>query len=371
MELRKNRNLIKKPIIRRQTDFNDKKPITYSRIYVSDEELLSIKKSVTENDNTGILIEPSKHFIDKFEFSKKSSNALTDNKVSNEHQETSVSENLKTNKNSETNKKSIKVTKTNIHKSHRQRLKNQFLENGISSLTDIQKLELLLFFSIPQKDTNPIAHELLDTFKNLKNVLNASTDKLMEVNGIKENSATLIKLVNDLINYSSLPTLYDGTITSVIEAKEFCTNLYKGINVEQFYVICLTKSNKVKDIKMIKSGSADEVNVQIRDITQFALDSKCNRIIISHNHPHDNNSMSDEDCAFTYSVICSCILNSIEIVDHIIVGTSKTYSMASQNVLQKLKERAVNTIQIPRDKMTQLSILSKDYDISDKLSKLN
>ena len=51
-----------------------------------------------------------------------------------------------------------KPKKSNIHKDHRSRLKNQFIENGIDTLTDIQKLELLLFYSIPQKDTNPIAH---------------------------------------------------------------------------------------------------------------------------------------------------------------------------------------------------------------------
>ena len=36
--------------------------------------------------------------------------------------------------------------KQSIHKDHRSRLKNQFIQNGIDALTDVQKLELLLFF---------------------------------------------------------------------------------------------------------------------------------------------------------------------------------------------------------------------------------
>ena len=34
---------------------------------------------------------------------------------------------------------------TSIHKDHRKRLKNRYLENGLDSFTDIQMLELLLF----------------------------------------------------------------------------------------------------------------------------------------------------------------------------------------------------------------------------------
>ena len=51
-----------------------------------------------------------------------------------------------------------------IHKGHRERLKQRFLEDGLDNFTDIQVLELLLFYAIPMKDTNPIAHALLDYF---------------------------------------------------------------------------------------------------------------------------------------------------------------------------------------------------------------
>ena len=60
-----------------------------------------------------------------------------------------------------------------IHDGHRQRLKQRFLEEGLESFTDIQVLELLLFFSVPRQDTNPIAHALLDHFGSLYQVLEA------------------------------------------------------------------------------------------------------------------------------------------------------------------------------------------------------
>ena len=44
-----------------------------------------------------------------------------------------------------------------IHDGHRQRLKTRFLEEGLDGFTQIQALELLLFYCIPRKDTNPIS----------------------------------------------------------------------------------------------------------------------------------------------------------------------------------------------------------------------
>lgn len=250
----------------------------------------------------------------------------------------------------------------NIHKDHRSRLKSKFVEHGIEPLTDVQKLELLLFYAIPQKDTNPLAHELILTFGSLKNVLKADYNQLIKVNGIKDNAATLISLVNSMLNYAERPN-DQSKLSSTSVAKNFVSKFYFNVSVEQFYVICLTKSNEVIKSFMIKSGTADEVDVQIRTITQVALDSKCNKIIISHNHPQGKAEMSDEDLAFTYSIVCSCMLNSIEVVDHIIVGTDKTISLQEQHVLQKIKERALSTIQIPRDKKIFLSSLSENYII--------
>ena len=76
--------------------------------------------------------------------------------------------------------------------------------------------------------------------------------------------------------------------------------------------------------------------------------------------------MSDEDCRFTYGLLCSCLLNSIEILDHIIVGIDKTISISEQHILQKLKEHAIKTIQISPDKLNTIAEGSKPYVIDEE-----
>lgn len=252
----------------------------------------------------------------------------------------------------------------NIHKDHRMRLKTQFLENGINSMTEVQILELLLFYSIPQKDTNPLAHKLLKEFTSIKGVLSAPTEELMNVVGIKQNSATLLKLVHGLINYTSVPK-GAKVINTTFDAKDYCQKLFHGIDVEQFYVICLSKENEVKKMKMIALGTMDEISLQIRNITEFVLLSRCNRIVICHNHPSGKGRVSDEDMSFTYSLLCSCLLNSIDILDHVIVGTNRTISMNEQGMLQSMKQRAFNTLQLSGDQKLIISASSKKFVTSD------
>ena len=251
--------------------------------------------------------------------------------------------------------------KNNIHKDHRSRLKSQFVENGVDTLTDIQKLELLLFYAIPQKDTNPIAHALISTFGSLTNVFLADYSSLLKVPGVKENTATLIRFVGAMLNYCERSKTDELVIDASAKAKDFATSYHKNVPVEQFYVYCLTASNKVQKAVLINSGTASSVDVQIRDITQAAIEYKCDRIIVSHNHPNGKAAMSDQDCRFTYSLMCSCLLNNIELLDHIIVGKDKAISLLEHGVIENLRERAANTIQIAPEIRRSLSEVQKSY----------
>lgn len=250
---------------------------------------------------------------------------------------------------------------TNIHSGHRARLKQQFLDNGIESLTDIQKLELLLFYAIPQKDTNPIAHNLLNQFGSLKNVIEADYNVLMEVDGIKENSALLIKFIKSLAGFYQKPEYNNQYIISTETALLYVRNLLQGADVEEFYVICLSKNGLVRKYVLINRGSKDEVKIQIRTITQIAIENKTNRIVVCHNHPDGPAEFSDDDYKFTYSLLCSCMLNSIDLLDHIVVGTDRVRSMHENFAMEKLKDKAKNNVQLSKETELFLSASTREY----------
>lgn len=260
----------------------------------------------------------------------------------------------------ETKKTAMKNSKPAIHVGHRERLKNQYLVNGINSMTEIQQLELLLFYAIPQKDTNPIAHNLLNKFGSIKGVLGANVRDLCTVDGIKENTATYLKVISNMATVCSLPK--PGIkIRGTNDTKDFCKKFYVGVNLEQFHVICLNTNNQVIGTKLIKAGTVDQINVNIRDITEFAMTMNSDRIIVSHNHPDGKGLPSDEDLRFTYSLVCSCLLNSICLVDHIVVGTDRTFSMDEHLIIEKLADRAFDKVVVTKDLLTFLSSTKEKY----------
>ena len=78
---------------------------------------------------------------------------------------------------------------------HRDRLRQRFREGGHAALQDYELLELLLFKSIPRKDTKPLARALLDTFGDFNRVLAAPPERLLQVNGVGEQVITDLKVV--------------------------------------------------------------------------------------------------------------------------------------------------------------------------------
>lgn len=85
-----------------------------------------------------------------------------------------------------------------VHKGHRQRMKRRFLEHGLDNFDDVNVLELLLFYADPRRDTNPLAHALLDQFGSLAGVLEAAPGDLEKIPGIGENAATLLRLIPEV-----------------------------------------------------------------------------------------------------------------------------------------------------------------------------
>ena len=72
----------------------------------------------------------------------------------------------------------------NIHQGHREKMRQRFLKSGLESFADHEALELLLYYAIPRRDTNPIAHRLMERYGSLTAVLSAPAEDLKKVEGI-------------------------------------------------------------------------------------------------------------------------------------------------------------------------------------------
>lgn len=215
-----------------------------------------------------------------------------------------------------------------IHDGHRARLKKQFADNGLDSFNDHKILELLLFYSIPRQDTNPVAHELINHFGSLEAVFDATEDELMKVSGVGENTATLIRLIPAISRRCAVNATQNCVeIKSTEDAGAYLVPRFLYERDEVFLAICLDARGRILCCRELARGVVNNTDVSIRRITELALAKNAAGIIIAHNHTGGFALPSTEDEFATDSIKKSLKRINIELVDHIIVAGDDYISM--------------------------------------------
>lgn len=222
-----------------------------------------------------------------------------------------------------------------MHSGHRQRLRERFLKHGLTGFSEYQVLEFLLFFSVVRKDTNPIAHKLIDTFGSLQGVLDADYYDLMEVGGISEVSASLITLHREMFKYLETNNPSTKRLTNVFEAGEFCCRYFAHHVDEALIMIVLDSQRNIKAVEVISEGNEMQTAFYPRKIMKYALRHKGCSIIISHNHPDKNPTPSNNDVYNTNRLIVSLRDFGIDLIDHIVCGGSRFVSMSDRGYIKE------------------------------------
>lgn len=217
--------------------------------------------------------------------------------------------------------------KKNVHQGHRQRLRNLVTKSGLNGMPEHQVLEYMLSFVVPQKDTNVIAHKLIDKFGSIAGVLEANQASLAETDGIGEVVAHFLANFRNMFSYYQTSKVKDvAVIHNSREAYIYLQAYLKYQLTEMVYILGLdTKSNLVFT-ERLSTGSANRTDASIRKITELVVHHKVHNIIVAHNHPNGICVPSVEDDEFTKSLLCAMTINDVHVLDHIIVNNTDFYS---------------------------------------------
>ena len=133
-----------------------------------------------------------------------------------------------------------------IHKEHRRRMKDRFLRQGLDGFTDVQALEFLLFFCIPQGDTNDLAHVLINRFGSLSQVLDTPEEELKKVDGIGDHSAIFLQLMNQMARYYLVNKAQQERILPTIEdCARYLQPYFHGRMKETVFLLSLDAKCKI------------------------------------------------------------------------------------------------------------------------------
>ena len=220
------------------------------------------------------------------------------------------------------------------HDGARERLKERFWRGGLDGFPDVHVLELLLTFAIPRRETNTIAHALLEHFGSLSAVFEASREELEQVKGVGENAAALIKLIPAMDRRYHISRAGEvQKIMSSDDAGRLLIPRYRHAREEIVYLITLDGKRELIACEEIGRGTLDEAHVSIRTIAETALRRNAASVILSHNHVDGIALPSRADAQTTETIRQALRYVGITLSDHIIVAGDDYVSFADSGLL--------------------------------------
>lgn len=218
--------------------------------------------------------------------------------------------------------RTVKEVTTNFHKEHRQRVKARFLQMGFEGFSPHEILELILFFGVPQKDTNVLGHQLIERFGSVSGVLSASYDELCAVDGVGDHVATLLRLFRSVAAYVRVeeekqnPQSYEA----IEDVGEFFLSQFAPIREEAVMLLMLDNSFHMINCQRVGTGTVNSVGVTTRRMIEMALEAQASMVVLAHNHPTGIAIPSQEDMNATYTLQEAFSAVGVPLVEHILVA---------------------------------------------------
>ena len=229
-----------------------------------------------------------------------------------------------------------------VHTGHRERLKKRLAREGnLDGFEPHEILEMLLYYSIPQGDTNPLAHRLINHFGSLPAVLQASPEELMQIDGVGAHTASLLTFISPLmasVRRLEQPPIH--TIQGTKDAGALAMQLLQDAKVERVIIILMDARGKVLNSTTVAEGTSSSVDLPIPKIMEWIVRTKPASMILVHNHPGGNAVPTYRDDCGTRQLLTAMRFMDVEVFDHIIVGEDEFYSYERAGHMDDIRKDA-------------------------------
>ncbi len=228
---------------------------------------------------------------------------------------------------------------------HRGRLRDRFLEKGLSGFSDTEILELLLSFGTPRTNCKEPARQLLKKFGSFSKVLEASPVALQDVKGVGPKNSFALHFVHGVASHYLKERLHGKRyLHSSAEVAEYLVHSMRGLKKEVFTVIYLDSSHAIIDSEVVAEGTLNVNTVYPREIVSKALLFHAAALIIAHNHPSGSLQPSPQDIKLTKTLWLVCNYMQMQLLDHLIIGDG-SYSFADNGLMQSISKDCLSVMQ--------------------------
>lgn len=217
-----------------------------------------------------------------------------------------------------------------------ERPREKLLSKGASSLSNGELLAILLHSGTKEKSALDLANDILIKIKDLDLMtLLLNPNSLSSIKGIgPAKAATLIAAIELGLRLAQNPTKEKMIIDTPQKAASYAMPILRYKQQEHFYIMLLDTKKQMIAFKEVSVGIANAVLIHPREVFKIAIEYSAASIILFHNHPSGDVIPSKDDIDITKKFKQSGEILSINLIDHIIIGDNKFYSLKSENMLE-------------------------------------
>lgn len=224
--------------------------------------------------------------------------------------------------------------KKNAHQGHRQRMHERVQNYGLDSLAPHEALEYVLYLTNAQKDTNGIAHELIERFGDFAAVLEASEEELCTVEGVGPATARMLHLLPQISRYYGRSRTSNARCIQTTEQMgSYLMAKFAWSDYERAMLVSLDSRKRVRAAVWLREGTSDRVSLEIKDVVAAAIKGKTDTVVLCHNHPNGVALPSLADMDATGNIARALGLVKIHLLDHFILTDTEYFSMRDANRL--------------------------------------
>lgn len=212
---------------------------------------------------------------------------------------------------------------------YNERPREKALKSGIKNLSNTELLALLLRTGTKTQNVLQLSQYLINFFNGVENLLKATFNELVSINGIGKVKAIEL-LANFELNHRIYINMANNKIIKINNPYDVFHLLQYEVNnlpTENFYLILLNNSNKVIYKQIIYKGTMNQIVIDPKDIYYLVLKNHAQKFICVHNHPNSDSDPSQNDIDTTNSLIKIAKMLKLEFLDHIIIGKENFYSI--------------------------------------------
>lgn len=207
--------------------------------------------------------------------------------------------------------------------------REKLLKGGVSVLSDIQLIQILVGSGIKGRDFKQISKSILKVIRSdLKESKDISLETLINQNGVGE--VVGMRVLAGIELGRRLYGLFDNDVLRITDSQS-AYNILRDMSKlkrERVDILCLNSRFDLISRESIALGSLNCANLSPREVVYTAVVNNCAFVILAHNHPSGDSTPSEEDIKLTKTISDTLDLVGIQLLDHIVVGKNSWKSIS-------------------------------------------